>query len=138
MNDIQLYDVEKELLDKLDTLNIAGITERSYPNQQFDTPNNKPWLRAVMTNSNSQIDSDSSGCYEVIGGRFIVSVFWPKFRGTRAAQQAAHAIKRLYETAAMDCVNIGAVNVAPTFEPESSIWYGVNVTINYQYESIRS
>lgn len=142
--DNDLGAVEKALIDTftnaLTASSITGITKAKtkYPNRSFTTPNNDPWARLSMTPQNSPISTDASGCYEINQGVFNVGLFWPKGTGTTAAMTAAHQVKELYETAALDDVTIGSVTVNPTSEPESSNWYGVNVNITYQYEGHRS
>ena len=108
------------------------------PNGTFDTPNNEPWARVGLTPQNSPVSTDASGCYEINQGVYNVGLFWPKRSGSRAALQAAHEVKELYDANTFDDVKIIASVVSPSPEAESSLWYGVNINITYQYEGHRS
>ena len=48
------------------------------------------------------------------------------------------AIKDLFTAERFDDLNIEQVTVSPTAEPESSSWFGVNVTIIFTYEGVVS
>lgn len=136
--DNDLGAVEAALIGAYNAATITGVTKTKYPNLKFTTPNDAPWCRLSMTPSVFPVSTDASGCYEINQGVFNVALFWPKGSGSKAIMAAAHEVKELYETAALDDVIIAGVTVNPTSEPESSNWFGVNVNITYQYEGHRS
>lgn len=101
------------------------------------TPNNSPWAR-VSINNFGPIDQDASGKYEINQGIFTVSVFYPIGTGYEAAMNMAHAIKALYTAEIFDDLVVTSVLVNESPEPESSPWYGVNISVNYQFEGMTS
>lgn len=109
-----------------------------YPNASFATPNNSPWARLESPQSFGPISTDASGCYEINDGVFRVSLFWPKGSGSKAAMEAAHEVKELYGQPDYDDVTITSVVVSPTPEPDDSLWFGVRINVNFQYEGFRS
>jgi hypothetical protein len=111
------------------------------PNAGFTggkTPNNQPWARLESPQSFGPISTDASGCYEINDGVFRVSLFWPKGSGSKAAMEAAHEVKELYGQPDYDDVTITSVVVSPTPEPDDSLWFGVRINVNFQYEGFRS
>jgi hypothetical protein len=136
--DNQLYEVvaklEKRLKDGLSALPFPITLEKvCWINASFTTPNNLPWLRNSIINF-GPIDQDASGSYEINQGLYVIGVFWPKKSGIGDPLRQAQAIKSLYTGEFFDDVVIESVTVSPTPEPESSSWYGVNVSITYSFE----
>jgi hypothetical protein len=141
--DNALHLVEQRLVNAFLSELPAGIYLENTiaPNGTFHggaTPKNKPWARISPAMCFGPISTDASGCYEINEGRLIISLFWPRGSGSIAAMSAAHQVKELFHRPNYDDVIIPSVVVSPTPEPESSNWFGVNITINFQYEGFRS
>lgn len=132
----------KALVDRFKN-NLAGlptilpVTRIKFINAPFTTPNNQNWAR-VSINNFGPIDQDASAKYEINQGVFTVSYFVPKGTGYDAAMDMAHAIKALYTAEIFDDVVVTSVLVNESSEPESSPWYGINISINYQFEGMTS
>lgn len=127
--------VESKLIGRLLSNLPAGVTASmiKFPNANFNTPNATPWLRCSLSNF-GPIDQDASGCYEVNSGIFTIAIFYPKGSGSQAALSLAKTIKSLYTAEIFDDLVVESVRVNPTPEPDSSPWYGVNVSVNYSFE----
>lgn len=109
-----------------------------YPNAPFTTPNGSPWIRITTPYNFGVVETDASGCYEINSGAFIISVFTPKGSGSISALSIAHQIKSFYTARNIGDIVINTVVVSPTSEPESSPWFGVNITVNFQFEGFTS
>lgn len=135
MGSVNFWQVEKDLTDHLAANLPAGIVAArvSYPNAPFITPNNLPWLRATIT-APEVIDRDASGCYREYLGVFVVDVFYPKSKGSKAATEMADAIAESFNSKAF----------AYSYCPEADVqvigqedfWYHVQINAIYQYGSI--
>jgi hypothetical protein len=138
--DNALHLVESRLITAFLAALPTGIISANvkYPNANFTTPNNQPWARLESPQSFGPISTDASGCYEINDGVFRVSLFWPKGSGSTAAMTAAHEVKELYGQPDYDDVTITSVVVSPTPEPDDSLWFGVRINVNFQYEGFRS
>ena len=138
--DNALHLVESRLVSAFIASLPAGIIAArvKYPNASFSTPNSQPWARLESPQSFGPISTDASGCYEINDGVFRVSLFWPKGSGSTAAMTAAHEVKVLYGQPVYDDVTITSVVVSPTPEPDDSLWFGVRINVNFQYEGFRS
>lgn len=132
----------KALVDRFKN-NLSGLpttlpaTRIKFINAPFTTPNNQSWAR-VSTSEPVIIDMDASGKYEVNQGIFTISYFVPRGTGYESAMNMAHAIKALYTAEIFDDLVVNSVTVGESSEPESSPWYGVNISVNYQFEGMTS
>lgn len=98
----------------------------------FTTPNAAPWIRNSVVNIGI-IDQDASNSYETNRAQFTFGVFFPKGHG-RAAMDTGKQIKDLFTREIFDDLVVEQVTVSPTAEPDSSPWFGVNVTVIFTYE----
>lgn len=132
----------KALVDRFKN-NLSGlptalpVTRVKFINAPFTTPNNQNWAR-VSTSAPVIIDTDASGKYEINQGIFTISYFVPRGTGYDAAMDMAHQIKALYTAEIFDDLVVNSVTVGESPEPESSSWYGVNISVNYQFEGMTS
>lgn len=130
----------KALVDRFKN-NLSGLpttlpaTRIKFINSPFTTPNNQNWARVSISNF-GPIDQDASGQYEVNQGIFTISYFVPKGTGYDAAMDMAHAIKALYTSEILDDLVVNSVLVNESPETESSSWYGINISVNYQFEGM--
>ena len=141
--DNALYLVEERLVEAFIAGAPADILAANIklPNFGFtggETPDNEPWARLESPRGFGPESTDASGCYEINSGLFVLSLFWPKGSGSKKIMQAAHAVKELYDANTFDDVTITSVVVSPTPEPEESLWFGVRINVNFQYEGFRS
>lgn len=138
-NDIGL--VEDKLVSRLEA-NIAALST-AIPSEQFMRPNgtgpavaNAPWIRANSPLNFGGFDRDASGSYEISRGQFTVQVFFPRGSGSKSALAVGKSIQTLYNAEKFDDLVIESVTVSPSPEPDSSPWYGVNVTVQFSYEGV--
>src|SRR5690606_31440925 len=106
-------------------------------NAPFTTANNQSWASVSIRNF-GPIDQDASTASEINQGIFTISYFVPKGTSYDAAMDMAHAIKALYTADMFDDLVVTSVLVNESPEPESSPWYGVNISVNYQFEGMTS
>lgn len=108
-----------------------GIGDVNWPNVKFDTPENKKWLRVIMTNNETD-NNAAGGGHKTTFGIFTVEVNYPKESGETDALQDAEYIKTIFENKRFSNTSTQASSIILTGVNDN--WYTVQIQTNYYYE----
>lgn len=103
-----------------------------YPNANFDTPSNSPWVR--LTNNKGRGINVQAGYNATFRtpGSFVIDIFTPKGTGNREANLIANQVDDLYRKQYFDTIRADETQVDEIGIDDS--WYHVQVTVFYNYD----
>ncbi len=107
------------------------INDVNWPNVKFDTPENYPWLRVIMTNKETD-NNAAGGGHKITPGIFTVEVNYPKGSGETDAITDAQHIKSTFENKRFSNTSTQASSILFTGVNDS--WYTIQIQTNYYYE----
>lgn len=108
-----------------------GLDAVKWPNVKFKTPENSKWLRAVITNNDTD-NNAAGGGHKITAGIFTVEVNYPKYSGETDAITDAQHIKSIFENKRFSNTSTQASSIL--FTGVNDIWYTIQIQTNYYYE----
>lgn len=108
-----------------------SLDDVNWPNVEFKTPKNSKWLRAVITNNDTD-NNAAGGGHKITAGIFTVEVNYPKGSGETDAITDAQHIKSTFENKRFSNTSTQASSILFTGVNDS--WYTIQIQTNYYYE----
>ena len=112
----------------------GAVPPYQWPNQDFDPPNDGPWLRFIIRDAMTKWTTMGGGSKR-LHGEVVVQVFSPQSEGEHEILGIADNVLAVFDrwrSGTLNFMEAGSIN--QIFDPLEKKWYQVNVTMPFQYD----